>query len=112
MTHGDKLKAILETAKNKGWESGLNVFGIDDSGTCIVTIDVGHTHHSCDTERVIFSHPFLKTFFGEKWEDFERICRQGGETKVIPFAMKAWEFRAYELAVSENRIDYLYEFVK
>lgn len=111
MTHGDKLKAILETAKNKGWESGLNVFGIDDSGTCIVTIDVGHTHHSCDTERVIFSHSFLKAFFGEEPKYIaEFVCHadEPSHTDTIDY----WQYHAQQLVLSENRIDYLYQFVK
>jgi len=84
MNNNDKLKKIAEIALRRGWR------GLFDY------TDDGWFEEAAEDDGVIFifSHDFLKAYFGEE--------------EVIP-DVPNWVFRAEGLILAEDRIEYLWE---
>ena len=124
--HGRKtmIKKILNKAVEGGlklpykdfevWEDGTIVF-IDNEGN----LDIGKMFHF---DHIIFSHDFLRAFFGDR-----EVCRFCGNRMIcsskclrqesdefINFntRMLEWQYHAQQLVLSEDRIKYLEKYVK
>lgn len=98
MSQYKKLQSIIEYAIKRGYTNELyKEYGngwVEDSGY----IDDGRLEH------LIFSHLFLKAFFGEKIVNhcLKEVTNMG------------WRYGAQQLVIitEEQRIDYLYDFIK
>ena len=89
MNKEQRLKKIIEIALRRGW-----------NGLWDYTDDAWYKSAAeCDGYGVIFSHDFLKAYFGEE--------------EVLPYPiwrkMVSWEFHAINLVLAKDRIDYLWE---
>jgi len=99
MTKEKKIKKIIEIAVGRGWECWFdyeNSFWIKDM--CHMP------------EEFIFSHDFLKAYFGE-----ERIVAGKNNLLDEPFSGPIswdgpkWGWHAQQLVLAEDRIEYLWE---
>lgn len=90
---------------------------LDDTGG-FVTIESGSVTVAFSSEEIIFSHNFLKAFFGEYQlcED----CLKEPETESYnseacqceqSYSNPAWIVHAQQLVLSEDRIKYLEKFI-
>lgn len=110
MNEAEKLKKIIEIAVERGFSyelvpEGIWVKTVLDSPMAEVFL--------------IFSHPFLKAYFGE-----EKVSRLSGsnelgyeETRLIALGLMAgervlvpaWQYHAQQLVLAEDRIEYLWK---
>lgn len=114
MTQTEKLTKIIKFAEENGfifqWD---NV--IPDNGAEYKTLPLFVEFHP---EEIIFSHSFLKAFFGEQklWSnDSTLISDPRLHDKLINMGLDFdWEHYAQKLVIlpEEERIDYLYNFIK
>jgi len=108
MTQAKKLQKMIEFVKDKGFH-----FQSNESQEALYWQDLWD-----NKDKIIFSHSFLKAFFGEEYIQDRHLqsCIKNG--KVEPQELVTlhilWQYHAQQLATTpeEKRIDYLYEFIK
>jgi hypothetical protein len=94
MTKEDKLKKIIEKAEKNGYKGHLKMLPVfPPKGRERKVADV---IFDMNRNTIIFSHDFLKAYFGEEYVNQYRASTQ-------------WEHHAIELVLSKDRIDYLYK---
>lgn len=93
MTDQEKLTKIIERAVENGWKP-MFLRVLQDGDYLMVEVN-GDLLDVCT---VIFEHNFCKCFFG------------GLGTSDIPQSHLDWQFHIQKLALSDNRIEYLWQF--
>ena len=111
-----KLKAIIEKAVANGWNYPM--FPGKDNLAIGIAKQLINEHLDL---YVIFSHDFLKAFFGEettetvKWSYYsapENLPGQDGYAHIYN-VVPSWQYHVKQLAITpeDERIDYLYGFI-
>jgi len=106
MTKEKKIKKIIEIAKKRGWVG--NIVWDDYYGQ--PAIPCNGAYEGTFPEAFIFSHDFLKAYFGE-----ERIVAGKNNLLDEPFSGPIswdgpkWGWHAQQLVLAEDRIEYLWE---
>ena len=57
-------------------------------------------------DRIIFSYEFLKAYFGDKYDYFEKYDKEG-----VLHGELLWQYHAQQLVLAEDRIEYLRRFL-
>jgi hypothetical protein len=104
MTNEQILRLAIEKAVKNGYldlstecnfisqyENGLEIWEVYLKGDYKTTLGEDYS--------IIFSHPFLKAFFGEEWNLF-------GDGYMFD-----WQYHAQQLVISEDPIKYLGKFI-
>jgi hypothetical protein len=113
----DKLKAIIEKARKNKWREGEEIVWCDMWKPSWreepdFVMEVEGTAKQYAIEEVIFSHDFLKAYFGEEKERFgECNCKTSGCIVDHLIVTPGWEHHAQQLVLADNRIEYLYQFI-
>ncbi|MHA1704094.1 MAG: hypothetical protein ACTSWK_17720 [Promethearchaeota archaeon] len=96
MSQAEKLKKIFEYAEKEGWDKPVT------ENICILLATY---------PILIFSHSFLKAFFGERIEN--ELISVPGISRLIRGVI-SWQYQGGKLVIipEEKRIDYLYDFIK
>ena len=112
------MKEIIQRAVEGGFDKVkarqfLNIIAFDGVKTLASVLRFNY---------IIFSHDFLKAFFGEEDEWDTTPCDCGGIIHPMldthesgckrSYAKRSWIFHAQQLVLSEDRIGYLKSFIK
>lgn len=109
------IKQILTKAISNGWELGnskVDFFDIIFCGKCqedfiSIHVERGGCIEYNDINSIIFRHDFAKAYWGIKWccNDKCQYCKRFEEHIVC------WQYHIQQLALSEDRIKYLEQFL-
>lgn len=127
MTDKEILKAVIEKAVKNGWnqnQDALNLFHIientvnDGEG---VTIDKDYWILNVWLNYVIFDRDFAKALWGESevgsswWGEINSLlekCLWANDfSGLCNFEGKRWQYHLQRLALEDNRIEYLKQFI-
>ena len=104
MTKEDKLKKIIEIAVERGWRTEM----LWDDYYDEPAVARNGKYEPVGLGYFIFSHDFLKAYFGE----VDLVIDPGflaTSEELLKARIKSWQLHAQELALSEDRIEYLWE---
>ncbi len=103
MTKEKELTRIFKIAVARGWKP----FGRNEvSG---LTPKLAVLKFCRGIERAIFSHDFLKSYFGKELITTAVLIEEGYEYAACSSKVIAWRFRAQGLVLAEDRIEYLWK---
>lgn len=113
LTDKQIIEKCIEIAIKNGWEmeyevgktSDIEVYRTDDfdgrEGRLLIEPSTGFAR---EVEQVIFEHDFAKALFGN-------VVVVKNERSLVIAEETGWEFEIQMLALSEDRVDYLREFL-
>lgn len=116
MTDAQKLQKLIEIAQSNGWKSQLRMEAIDDpyEPTGCLQINMKHVGYF-NIEYFLFDHEFIKALckakYGQSSDLFivNQIFKVGEDGRVKTAECYKWESHLMQLAVSPNRIEYLWD---
>jgi len=124
MNNQELIKKILQRALDNGWngiEDDLMGYFFDEVGEVwpdgIVIMYGEPGEFSKDFGAIMFDIDFAKTFFGEKetetiWEKSpETCCGENRNIAHINVINEGWQYHLQQLAITENRLEYLENFL-
>lgn len=105
MTDVEKLKALIELAWENGYDFLLKEARADSYGNFVVW-GAPEDFQLCSDEHILFSHDFIKALCRA---NHERLARPGRILGPSYLVATDWETQIQKLALSTNRIEYLWE---
>jgi hypothetical protein len=125
MTNSQKLRKIIEKAVKNGWnKDGCSEIYISFDGLIFGKYKDNYKdvvkERIIPLETIIFKHDFCKAYFGEKhnWYESDYFygyydkCKNCGQTRKLvekETSYNCWKHCIQALALSEDRIEYLYK---
>ena len=106
MTKQEQLQKIIEKAVEGGW--GLSKDEHIGIKALLFRYKLSPEHNISEVNGTIFSHDFLKAFFGEYQNNLVEfpLKREDGTT-----LWQAWQFHGMKMLLSEDPIKYLAAYV-
>jgi hypothetical protein len=96
ITKEEQLKAIIE----KAYKNDLPL-----------TPEMPKSITPVEYSWIIFSHDFLKAYFGEEQSRYIATTDNMNIVRRTDQSFKLWQYHAQQLVLSDNRIEYLYQFI-
>ena len=105
-----KLKQVLDYAIERGYTClGKSTKHFSLTYEYDIVNKDGGTTSMMELNTLIFSHEFCKAVFGE--EETKVYGVTGMVHPHLGYTTPAWKYEIQQLAVAENRIDYLFDFI-
>ena len=118
MTKQEILTKAIEKAVEGGWDRSNDLtqqlydackrVGVRDV-KFISEVNQEHFDHMFHT--IIFSHDFLKAFFGEETMKYEQLASSDCDLNKEMEVAHHWQYHAQQMVLSEDPIEYLGQFL-